>query len=392
MALERERVRMPAWYAFLCCMAGSLAGPLAAAPAVDPVHLDEVRHPGSVELVGENQDPNAVRWVWIELAAAENMVSDQVLPQGFVLQPGERRTLAVLRALAMGRGFSYALRRRGGEGDPGQTPDADAVYRLPWEHGQKHMVTQGYFGAVTHQGQYALDFDLAEGTPVLACRDGVVIGVKDDSDEGGMEARFAADGNYVQVMHADATWAIYAHLQLHGAAVQVGQRVRAGQRLGLSGHTGLASGPHLHLAVYRAAWDGPKTIPTAFFTGVSRSASLKEGGVYYAWQEGLPAFQEHLAQDLREEDLRGITRTARGTDVTLRQEKVDNRTLVWADNATDHAVRLTVSLAVAQGVRASAQPWSGDVPAHTEAYCFWVDALAPGPSQFRLAARWRELP
>jgi murein DD-endopeptidase MepM/ murein hydrolase activator NlpD len=389
MDLEPHRMMKRLTLCLLCAGALGAAGPSGGA---DPLRLEELRHPGSVELVGVNGDPYAVRWVWVQLEAADNVVSDQALPKGFVLQPGERRTLTVLRALGAGRGFSYAVRSRSGEGDPDQAPDADAVYRLPWEHGQKHACTQGYFGAVTHQGIHALDFDLAEGTPVLASRDGVVIAVKDDSDEGGMDARFASDGNFVQVMHADATWEVYAHLQLHGAAVQVGQRVRTGQRLGLSGHTGLASGPHLHIAVYRASWDGPKTIPTLFYVGASRTAAIQEGRSYYAWQEGGAPFKGRLAEDLHEDELRGVTRTVGGGKVTLREEKVDQRTLVWADNGTAKAIRLSVSLAEAQGVAASRAPWSGVVPARTEAYCFWVDFLPPGPSHYRLAARWRELP
>ena len=43
--------------------------------------------------------------------------------------------------------------------------------------------------------------------------------------------------------------AVYAHLQPEGVQVRAGQRVRKGQRIGLSGNTGFTSGPHLHFAV-----------------------------------------------------------------------------------------------------------------------------------------------
>ena len=43
--------------------------------------------------------------------------------------------------------------------------------------------------------------------------------------------------------------ALYAHLRSEGALVRVGQRVRQGQQIGLSGNTGFTTGPHLHFAV-----------------------------------------------------------------------------------------------------------------------------------------------
>ena len=43
--------------------------------------------------------------------------------------------------------------------------------------------------------------------------------------------------------------ALYAHLKAEGVLVRVGQRVRAGQQIGLSGNTGFTTGPHLHFVV-----------------------------------------------------------------------------------------------------------------------------------------------
>jgi murein DD-endopeptidase MepM/ murein hydrolase activator NlpD len=42
---------------------------------------------------------------------------------------------------------------------------------------------------------------------------------------------------------------VYAHLQEGGVLVRIGQRVRAGQQIGLSGNTGFTTGPHLHFVV-----------------------------------------------------------------------------------------------------------------------------------------------
>jgi peptidoglycan hydrolase-like protein with peptidoglycan-binding domain len=54
-------------------------------------------------------------------------------------------------------------------------------------------------------------------------------------------------GNEVVVAHGDGVRTIYAHLSR--VDVQVGQRVAAGDELGLVGATGDANGPHLHFEV-----------------------------------------------------------------------------------------------------------------------------------------------
>lgn len=372
-------------------MALGLANPAAADDGLLKLH--EARKPGAIEVSGENRDPDAPHWVWVSFSAQQNAAAQPALPAGFVLQPLEQRLLFTVSPQFPEQGWSYGLSELSGVGDPEREPDKDAVYLLPWDHGTKHTVTQGYYGRVTHQNQCALDFDMPDGTGVDAARAGTVIDVKDDSDEGGMQAWFSGRDNFVRVLHADSTWAVYAHLMKGGALVQKGQGVQAGERIGLSGHTGLASGPHLHFAVYRAGWQGPLTIPTVFKTGLSSTASIEEGRTYYSWHPGGPAFTPVLAADLREQDLRGLTRTARGQGVSLRQQTIDRRTLVWADNAGAVDVDMAVDFAQASGVRSSVElPWRGRVPAGLEVYCFWIDYVGDGASAFQLKTSWTERP
>lgn len=390
---RRKRAWAIAIAASLLAALLALAGPLAAGLA-GPLALEERRQGDRIEVWGHNSDPDAVRWAWVELAGQVNVRSDTGLPRGFVLRPLDRRLLFTLGPQDPDRGFSYALRTRTGEGDPQQEPDPRAVYLLPFAHGTKHSVSQGYFGRATHAGLHALDFDMPEGTPVHAARAGVVIRVKQDGARGGQMLGDAADGNVVQVLHDDATWAVYAHLRHRGAAVQKGQRVKAGDLIGHSGATGLASGPHLHFAVYRASWEGPRTLPTLFRTAPEPvpPASLEEGRSYYAYHPGGAPFEAVLGEALREEDYRGLTRTATGGRLTLREERVDRRNIVWAVNGTDRALELSVDLERPVGARASVGlPHRTQVPARTEAFLFFVDFVGEGPSSYRLKASYRPL-
>lgn len=379
--------------ALLCSILLGCAGLRATPPAPEiPLQIRQEQRNGEIQVWAENKSPDAPYWAWIEMAAGDNARPDAGLPQGFVLRPLDRRLLFTVRSADPRRGLSYAQRVTLGEGDPNQAPDKRAVYLLPWAHGSKQTLSQGYLGRTTHQGLYALDFALPEGTPIYAARAGVVLRVKQDSDRGGLMASDAEEGNLIEVMHDDATWAIYAHLQYHGAEVQVGQRVKAGERIGLSGKTGLASGPHLHFAVYRADWTGPKSIPTVFQTSLSGTAGgLEEGRTYYAYHPGGPAFTPVLGAGLKAEDYRRRTKAIGPGPVTLRQERVDERSVIWARNGSEQAVEMEVSMQ-GTGVKASESlPLTATVPARTEQFLFFVDFLPVPQPSFGLQIRYRPL-
>ena len=55
-------------------------------------------------------------------------------------------------------------------------------------------------------------------------------------------------GNAISLGHADGWGSYYAHLSQFYVAL--GQAVRAGQVIGLSGESGPVTGPHLHFAIY----------------------------------------------------------------------------------------------------------------------------------------------
>jgi murein DD-endopeptidase MepM/ murein hydrolase activator NlpD len=148
-------------------------------------------------------------------------------------------------------------------------PDPDARYAWPFA-GEPRQMTQGVGGVFTHQGvtRYAFDFTMPSGTPVLAARDGVVVKVQDGFRRGGLDPKLKDKANGVVVQHADGTFASYAHLS-PGIDVEVGEPVVRGQRLGYSGATGYAQGPHLHFhvgTVFGGEIEGT-TVPIRFDDG-----------------------------------------------------------------------------------------------------------------------------
>ena len=90
-------------------------------------------------------------------------------------------------------------------------------------------------GASTyHQG---VDLDTGTNWPVVAAKSGIVT----------IAGFGTAPGNYVQIDHQDGFKSIYMHLSSY--CVSVGQIVNAGQQIGATGATGVATGDHLHFGI-----------------------------------------------------------------------------------------------------------------------------------------------
>ncbi len=90
----------------------------------------------------------------------------------------------------------------------------------------------------THQG---LDFRVPTGTEVAAVNSGRVI----------LARALFFEGNCIVIDHGQGLLTLYLHLSKF--LVKEGEDVSKGQAIGVSGGTGRATGPHLHLAV---RWQG----------------------------------------------------------------------------------------------------------------------------------------
>lgn len=225
---------------------GAVAPPAPAAPAADTAWLRLQPASGGYVAWVDNLWPGPAE-VRLRAGRAEGFDSVPALPATAVLAAGERRALAHLYRVR-GDAPPLGLAVEAIPGDPRALPDGQ-VLRLPFD-GVPVRVDQGYEGSFSHHdaaNRYALDFALPEGTPVLAAREGIVLQVEGGYREGGEDRALPA--NLVRILHRDGTMAVYAHLAPDGLAVRVGQWVKAGERIALSGHSGYSTAPHLHFAV-----------------------------------------------------------------------------------------------------------------------------------------------
>lgn len=141
------------------------------------------------------------------------------------------------------------------------------VYDLPYPKGKSHLMVQGYFTQFTHKRRAALDFKMPIGSVICAARDGIVVRTKSDGAQGGIKKANRQHANYIVIQHADSSRAGYWHLKKDNLMVKVGDSVKTGQPIALSGNTGYTYFPHLHFIVWTFDPQGRfKQMPTRFRT------------------------------------------------------------------------------------------------------------------------------
>ncbi|NNF22834.1 MAG: M23 family metallopeptidase [Saprospiraceae bacterium] len=153
------------------------------------------------------------------------------------------------------------------------------VFAFPFLKGKRYSIIQGYNGSFSHNSdysRYAIDFDLSVGDTVCAAADGYVVGVIKDYEQGGNTREWRDYANYITLYHPESNlFTQYVHLKHQGSFVRVGDQVKEGQVIGISGDTGFTDGPHLHFNVLKAGDDGLISVPCTFLK--VDGAELNEG-------------------------------------------------------------------------------------------------------------------
>lgn len=163
------------------------------------------------------------------------------------------QTMLLDKAAAVGAAAAIPV-AIGGQEDPdppeepvGDTPPADASYEAPALPVSLQAPLQGavssVFGYREHpvsgniSFHYGVDLEVNVGTVIAASASGTVC-------KTGVCPTY---GNYVYLDHGNGLVTFYGHCD--EVLVGLGDSVTAGQKIALSGNTGVSTGPHLHYGI-----------------------------------------------------------------------------------------------------------------------------------------------
>ncbi len=123
----------------------------------------------------------------------------------------------------------------------------------------------------SHSG---VDFRATIGTKVMAMAAGTVEGVGNTDDF----CKGASFGKWIFIKYNNGLSSTYGHLS--DISVRTGDKVKAGDVVGLSGNTGHSTGPHLHVTVYASQGASVQTLPSKSCNGKTFTMPIAPTNAY----------------------------------------------------------------------------------------------------------------
>lgn len=165
-----------------------------------------------------------------------------------------RKQIAIMRPEFIGKTVSFSYKTSYRIGDMTIKPDTNFVYLFPLQKGKKVEVRNmiSIKASITKQDDNIFtgnQFMTNKGDTIVASRAGLVGEIKDDVPISEKIKKYDQTENFVRIHHADGTFAKYILFKLGGIFVKPGDRVIAGQPLGIIDGSDYQSGSHLSFSV-----------------------------------------------------------------------------------------------------------------------------------------------
>ena len=232
--------------------------------------------------------------VTIDFTSVRNSMPPNPNPYTKTARPGRRKLLELKKSGLSDSGVRFNYSYSYNIGCMDTDPD-DLEYLLPIAEGKTTEVFGlSYIGEMFDKEPpedfYALGFNAEPGDTVFASRSGFVARVVNEYQDKETENFFTSNYNYVQLVHEDCTFASYSHLKKDGIFVNKGDKITAGEPIGIVASTEESERVGFRMSLiyrnddYRKGTDDPYwnyAVPK-FRTSVEKKAKLKKDHVYRA--------------------------------------------------------------------------------------------------------------
>lgn len=189
-------------------------------------------------------------WETMDLTVAAQAVQRSAFPDAYA--KWEPLATDVVNVLTEG-----GARTAAAGGEAGECATGAQIAASGWTAPVEAGIVSG-FRTPQRPDHYGVDLGAKRGTEIRAAASGVVTTAECNASTGNCDVDGSPSvlgcGWYVDIKHANNIITRYCHM-VEKPKVDVGQRVKVGQVIGISGSSGNSSGPHLHFEVHQGGDD-----------------------------------------------------------------------------------------------------------------------------------------
>jgi hypothetical protein len=241
--------------------------------------------------------------VRVDLPTLENARADHAMPYVIVVKPGVMRLFKLIQTGGDVK-FKYSFGYSKGCLDP--HVNTGFTYLLPVGPGKQVQAYEqavspanpiragdtATTGAADLRSSYAIRLRAKPGDTLYAARRGTVTDVRVSNGENDQGVETTGNANFIEIVHADCSFAQYGVVKKDGALVKPGQFVEAGQPIGIIGGDKYGRGSEARISVrynrkpdetqnsqgeQQATW---AYVPLKFWTKRNGKGMLTHGATY----------------------------------------------------------------------------------------------------------------
>lgn len=220
----------------------------------------------------------------IDFPTLDNLRADHSLPYETEIKPGPVK-LITLSPIEKGKDTKLNYKSTNRKGLLNPVVNINFTYLLPTGPAietQAYRIPNKPAGS-TPGGQdsgYSVRLRAKQGDTIYAARRGTVSAVDVSNTENDAGASTTTNWNFVEIFHADGSFAEYGILKKDGALVKPGQTVEAGAPIGIVGGDQYGRGSEVRFSVSYYPGVPNTQIPLQFWTKGNGKGQLKQGAFY----------------------------------------------------------------------------------------------------------------